>query len=175
MTTLKTSALILALTILCPWLLPGALHAQAPSAAVEERLARVLAENAELTRELARYRAGLKRAVAELNRLQALRLPDTLPDALPATPHQPRGEQILSVARVRVEGRRATVSGALRNDGLAVLRGRLILELLRDGHPVDAVRLPFVAAAASQTPYVHAFELEGYAAGSYAARARLEY
>lgn len=148
-----------------------------------ERLARRVveleAENAELERELERYRSGLERAVAEIRHLRGR--PEHRRAAPPATHPLGRrsalevGDRLLSRPRTHVEGRRVTVAGEIKNPHRERLFGTLVIELLRDGMPVDEVRLPFEVPPRSQVPYSRTFELAGYAAGSYSARAGFAY
>ena len=53
--------------------------------------------------------------------------------------------------------------------------GTLVIELLRDGMPIDEAREPFAIPAQGRVPYARLFELEGYAAGVYSARVGVLY
>ena len=176
---------VVLVTLLAAW---AVVFASPANAGGEKRqLAALEAENLELRRalvaridEAAHYRRGLERAVDELNRLRRAGIGRPV-EAVPArevpAPESTIliGDRLLSVARVRVQNGRATVTGEIRNTHPRHLRGVLTIELLREGHRVGIVELPFEAPSAYATPYAHTFELEGYAAGEYAARVDFEY
>lgn len=141
------------------------------------RVAELEAENAELQSRMERFRAGFERAVAELQRLRGgparqrreVLQPQWRRSALEV------GNRLLSRPRTRLEGRRVTVSGEIHNPHREALFGTLVIELLRDGMPVDEARVPFEVAPQARTPYSQTFELVGWGAGSYSARAGFAY
>ncbi len=85
------------------------------------------------------------------------------------------GDRLLSLPRTRIETGRAVVSGEISNPHPEHLQGTLVVELLRDGMPVGEARIPFEVPAYGRAPYSTSFELRGWAAGSYSARAGFAY
>lgn len=155
------------------------------SSEMERRVAELEAANAELERRLERYRHGLERAVAELNRLRSRKLPQRVappPSTRPeagATPWRRSalevGDRLLSLPRTRMEKGRVVVSGEIANPHPELLYGTLVVELLRDGMPLGEARIPFEVPAHGRAPYSTSFELRGWAAGSYSARVGFAY
>jgi hypothetical protein len=151
---------------------------EADEALAVERLARRVAEleaeNADLKSRMERSRASFARAVAQLQQLRGRPAP-------PAASGPGRrsavevGDRLLSRPRTRLEGRRVTVAGEIFNPHREALFGTLVIELFRDGMPVDEARLPFEVPPQTRSPYAQTFELGGWAAGAYSARAGLAY
>lgn len=154
---------------------------------LQQRIALLEAENADLKKKMSRFRLGLEQAIAELNRWRE-RFPreagesaaeqavnkNTAAKAAAAaigirTPLE-TGRRLLSNPHTRVQGRRVEVSGEINNPRREYLRGTLSLELLRDGMPVSELQVPFEVPANGSAAYSQLFELQGYAAGSYSAR-----
>ena len=132
------------------------------------------AQNAELERRLRHTTSRLEQALAELR--GAPTDPRPVVRAGPRGRRRPEietGNRLLSRARAEVARGRAVVSGILRHGDKETLSGTLVVELYRDGFKVDEVRRPFEVPAYQVVRYRQVFELEGYAAGHYTARAGL--
>lgn len=145
---------------------------------LERRVAELEAANTELERRLSRYKDGLEEAVAELNRVRGRGRPR--PSA--ADEGEPggrstleTGNRLLSRPRTTVGGGRATVTGEVKNTRPEPVHGTLVIELLRDGEIVDEARVPFAVPPYGLATYERTFELEGWAAGHYSARAGMAY
>ncbi len=185
------------ITILTGWLLATTITGHAlgatPQSETElERLARRLTEletrNAELERQMARrgaelekYRTGLEKAITELNRARGRQAgPQRAPSPAASPPRRRSAlelanHRLLSSPRTRLKGREVTVSGEVLNPHRQGLQGVLVVELLRDGMPIDELRQPFEIPARGRLPYSQTFALIGYAAGSYSARVGFAY
>ena len=189
---MRTWKIVLGASILTAAMAGEALLA-APSNETElERLARRLSEleirNADLERqmerrsaELEKYRSGLEQAIAELNRVREQRgaarsvSQRSSGDARQRSSFEVANQRLLSSPRTRLDGREVTVSGEVLNHHRESLRGVLIIELLRDGMPIDELRMRFEIPAQGRLPYAETFVLTGYAAGRYSARVGFAY
>lgn len=159
-------------------------------ATLQRRVVELEHETARQADDVKRYRAGLEAAVTELNKVRPRRY-----DPLPIGDRKPnhsanmrriegrptsadlntRTRRLTSVASVELNGRVAIVSGNLRNGSPDTVRGTLVIELLREGDLTSTARYTWEIPPHSQRGYEQRFELSGYAAGIYAARAWIEH
>ena len=145
-------------------------------ATLQERVAELEREASLQSADARRYRAGLEAAVEELNRLRPRRY-DPRPGSRrsPSADLNPHTERLGSLASVELDGRRAVVRGTLRNGSSETVRGTLVIELLRAGDLASTARYTWEIPPHSQRGYEQHFELNGYAAGIYSARAWVEH
>jgi hypothetical protein len=131
-------------------------------AMLEARLGRLEREADERRGKIQSYRRGLELAVAELNRLNgtgtgAVRLRDA---ALPERPGLKRWRAVLER-----EGRDFVVRDTVDNPGTTWRRGTLTVELYCEGRRVDFIHRVVEVPPGGEVPWVHRFQLSGYAAG----------
>jgi hypothetical protein len=127
-----------------------------------------------------RYRSGLERAVAELNRPSAKPMLKQRRKAKPRRVGVPgaqgeRAEGVLrSVAKIRALGEEIMVSGRLVNPKPEFLTGTVWIELLHDERVIETASYLAEIGGREKHEYTAKFYAYGYHGGTFSARARFE-
>ena len=158
---------------------PGVSSAEADGLRTEVRELRQALNAAQLAQadargEVERYQSGLARCVDELNRVASAQ--QTAARYVPSAPAAPAAQPRLSTLGapdVQIVGDNVYVTGRVWNSGDADARGRLYVELLRDGQVLDSSILPLDVPARTDQSYSATFR-PLIANGTYSARVRFE-
>ncbi len=131
-----------------------------------------------MTTDRDRYREGLDRCVAELNRVAngsgaRVALAPMPPPAASAPVAEAHISALYSGATVTPLGDQMLVTGKLYNTGDAAGRATAVVSLLRDGKVTDTARVPVSVPAQGQASWSYKFRWHGQE-GSWTATVNVE-
>lgn len=146
---------------------------------LEGQVARLQVELATAQADAERYRQGLDRAVAELNRMAgrtaAAEATAAAAQSRPAARSgSPARVSTVSTPDIQLLGNLIVVTGRLWNSGDEDAQGSMVLELLIDNRVLDTQTLPLDVPARTDVAYSHTFDVSA-PNGTLSARVRLDY